>query len=106
MRVHGADGFAARRTIEADANAIVVDSLITEDILAWLQEHTANLQGGLGDKEMRVLTFGGISSGNHHHTGDEFAAAVRYARGGAEFGFDVLFDHVCPGWNQFSQFGF
>ncbi len=106
MRVHGADGFAAGSSIEANANRVVVYSLITKNILARLQEHVTNLQGGLRDKEMRVLTFGRISGGDQHHAGDEFPAPVRYARGCAELCFDVLFNHGGPRGNQFSQFNF
>ena len=93
MGVNVSNTLSAGSTVEADADCVVVYSLVTKNVLAPRQINRSNFEWCLSDEEVRILSFRRVAGGDHYHASDESAAIISYSGGRAKLRFNVLFDH-------------
>ena len=66
----------------------------SKDIFAGLERNSADADRRLHNQIVRILALGGVAGCQQHHSGDEAAAAVHDAGGGAHLGLNVLLFHL------------
>ena len=93
MGVNVSNTLSAGGTVEADADCVVVYSLVTKNVFALRQINRSNFEWRLSDEEVRILSFGRVAGGDHDNASNESAAIISYSGGRAKLRFNVLFYH-------------